>query len=46
MIFHRIKDSVLKDLLWGKGENAGDRHFLIFPQCFMPIERKFLTFNI
>ena len=21
----------------GKGENAGNQHFLIFPQCFSPI---------
>ena len=21
----------------GKGENAGDQHFLLFPQCFLPI---------
>ena len=20
----------------GKGENAGNRHFLLFPQCFQP----------
>ena len=20
----------------GKGENAGDQHFLLFPQCFLP----------
>ena len=20
--------------LWEKGENAGNRHFLLFPQCF------------
>ena len=21
----------------GKGENAGDQHFLLFPQCLLPI---------
>ena len=26
----------------GKGENAGDQHFLLFPQCFLPFsETKF-----
>ena len=23
----------------GKGENAGNQHFLLFPQCFLPIQR-------
>ena len=27
-IFDRIENSV------GKGENAGDQHFLLFPYCF------------
>ena len=22
---------------YGKGENAGNQHFLLFPQCFLPI---------
>ena len=26
--------SLLKPL-WDKGENAGDQHFLLFPQCFL-----------
>ena len=21
----------------GKGENAGNQHFLVFPQCFVPV---------
>ena len=25
---HKIENNV------GKGENAGDQHFLLFPQCF------------
>ena len=24
----------------GKGENAGNQHFLLFPQCFLPIQKK------
>ena len=24
----------------GKGENAGDQHFLIFPQCFLHFQRQ------
>ena len=23
----------------GKGENAGNQHFLLFPQCFLPFQR-------
>ena len=23
----------------GKGENAGDQHFLLFPQCFLPFQK-------
>ena len=26
----------------GKGENAGNQHFLIFPQCFLPVLKEFL----
>ena len=24
----------------GKGENAGNQHFLLFPQCFLPIPKR------
>ena len=27
-LFHRVENTV------GKGENAGYKHFLLFPQCF------------
>ena len=27
----------------GKGENAGHQHFLLFPQCFLTLERNYLT---
>ena len=27
-VFDRVENAV------GKGENAGDQHFLLFPQCF------------
>ena len=27
-VFNRVENIV------GKGENAGDQHFLLFPQCF------------
>ena len=28
-LFHRVENAM------GKGENAGYRHFLLFPQCFL-----------
>ena len=28
-----------------KGENAGNQHFLLFPQCFLPIQKKISVFN-
>ena len=30
----------------GKGENAGNQHFLLFfPQCFLPFPREFSSFE-
>ena len=28
----------------GKGENAGNQHFLLFPQCFLPFPKEFSNF--
>ena len=28
----------------GKGENNGNEHFLLFPQCFIPYQRQTLPF--
>ena len=28
-----------------KGENAGNHHFLLFLQCFLPYERQILCFE-
>ena len=34
----------------GKGENAGNQHFLLFPQCFLPFSKQieifYLTFKL
>ena len=30
----------------GKGENAGNQHFLLFPQCLLPIPRRISDFNL
>ena len=29
----------------GKGENAGNQHFLLFPQCVQPFPKRFLVFR-
>ena len=29
----------------GKGENYGNQHFLLFPQCFLPYQRDKSTFE-
>ena len=29
----------------GKGENAGDQHFLLFPQCFQPFQRQIIVLS-
>ena len=39
-----VKEAFLKTL-WGKGENAGNQHFLHFPQCFQLFPNKFLCFS-
>ena len=28
-----------------KGENAGNQHFLLFPQCFLPYQRQKPSFQ-
>ena len=29
----------------GKGENAGNQHFLLFPQCFLPLKKQISIFD-
>ena len=31
--------------IMGKGENAGNWHFLLFPQCFLSYERQIKCFE-
>ena len=33
------RNPVLFKNIVGKGENAGDQHFLLFPQCFHSIQK-------
>ena len=37
--FNPEKDALFENIA-GKGENAGDLHFLLFPQCFLPIQKQ------
>ena len=30
----------------GKGKNAGNQHFLLFPQCFLPFSKANLNFSV
>ena len=30
--------------MWEKGENAGNQHFLLFTQCFLPVAKHFFFF--
>ena len=30
----------------GKGEKAGNQHFLLFPQCFLSFPNQILTFHL
>ena len=30
----------------GKGENAGDQHFLLFQQCFLPVQKTNFNFSV
>ena len=34
--FENIMESSSFESIMGKGENAGNQHFLLFPQCFLP----------
>ena len=35
----------LKKNIFGKGENAGDQHFLLFPQCFLIFSKQMSIFS-
>ena len=34
-----LREKNLENIV-GKGENAGNQHFLLFPQCFLPDKRQ------
>ena len=37
--FNDPKEKTFKNIE-GKGENAGNQHFLLFPQCFLPFRKQ------
>ena len=39
-IYHTIPERVLLKTFAGKGENAGNQHFLLFLQCFPLLHRR------
>ena len=39
------KKSAFENIV-GKGENAGNHHFLLFPQCFLPKEKQIIILAI
>ena len=38
-----LKEENMETFL-GKGENAGNQHFLLFQKCFLILKTKFLNF--
>ena len=38
-----MKENAVENIV-GKGENAGDQHFLLFPQRFQPFPKQVLIF--
>ena len=38
-----LKKKAIENFVW-KGENAGNQHFLLFPQSFLPYQREISVF--
>ena len=36
----KILSQIGNKTLWEKGENSGNQHFLLFPQCFLLLSKK------
>ena len=43
--FNDLASLRLLKTLFGKGENAGNQHFLLFPQCFLSYRRQTPSFE-
>ena len=40
-----VKEALNFENIVGKGENAGNEHFLLFKQCFLPLPLRILIFQ-
>ena len=45
-LIHKVLQKKTFKNIVGKEENAGNQHFLLFPQCFLPYLRHTLTLNL
>ena len=45
LTFNDLKNKPF-EIIAGEGENAGNQHFLLFPQCFLPIPRRIPVFKL
>ena len=45
LTFDRLEKEAFLKTLCEKGENAGNQHFLLFPQCFLPFLKQTLIFQ-
>ena len=43
-VFKTLKKTPFENIV-GKVENAGNQHFLLFPQCFLPFQRTCIPFE-
>ena len=44
MTFNDPEEEAFEDN-FGKGENAGKQHFLLFPKCFLPVLKQISAFE-
>ena len=44
-LIHKVLQKKTFKNIVGKEENAGNQHFLLFPQCFLPYLRHTLSFK-
>ena len=44
-LFTTLKKKYFENIV-GKGENAGNQHFLLFSQCFLLITKRFSVFKL
>ena len=45
LTFNDIEKEAFENIV-GKGENAGNQHFLLFPQCILPFPNQILIVHL